>query len=59
MNKFALALMSALFLIGCASTGGGPLSEIAPYDEPTYPALWEPLPEIAPYDESTYKPLTS
>ena len=39
MNKFALALMTALFLIGCTSTGGGPLPEIAPYDESTYKPL--------------------
>lgn len=46
MNKFALALMTALFLVGCASTGGnsGPLPEIAPYDEATY----EPLPSMVP-----------
>lgn len=61
MNKFLLALMTALFLIGCATTGGsgsgGGLPEIAPYDEPTYPPLWEPLPEIAPTSDSTYEPL--
>jgi uncharacterized protein YceK len=47
MNKFLLALMTALFLVGCASTGGsssGALPEIAPYDEPTY----EPLPSMVP-----------
>lgn len=45
MNKFALALMTVLFLVGCASTGGsGPLPEIAPYDSPTY----EPLPSMVP-----------
>lgn len=44
MNKFLLALMMALFLIGCATTGGsgGGLPEIAPYDEATY----EPLPDM-------------
>ncbi|MEE9332070.1 MAG: hypothetical protein V3U89_07550 [Methylophilaceae bacterium] len=46
MNKFLLTLMMALFLVGCATTGGnsGPLPEIAPYDEPTY----EPLPAMVP-----------
>ncbi len=46
MNKFLLALMMALFVVGCASTGGsgGALPEIAPYDEPTY----EPLPDMVP-----------
>ncbi|MFT7228250.1 MAG: hypothetical protein ACI8PW_000835 [Methylophilaceae bacterium] len=44
MNKFALALMTALFLIGCASTGGGTLPEFAPYDAPAY----EPLPSMVP-----------
>lgn len=45
MNKFVLALMTALFLVGCASTGSsGPLPEIAPYDEATY----EPLPAMVP-----------
>jgi hypothetical protein len=45
MNKFLLALMTALFLVGCATVGGsGPLPEIAPYDEPTY----EPLPSMVP-----------
>lgn len=38
MNKFVLALMTALFLVGCASTSG-PLPDIAPYDNPTYEAL--------------------
>jgi hypothetical protein len=61
MNKFLLTLTMALFLVGCATTGGnsGALPEIAPYDEPTYEPLWEPLPEIAPYDEPTYEPLPS
>jgi len=44
MNKFVLALMTALFLVGCATTGGGALPDIAPYDEPTY----EPLPAMVP-----------
>lgn len=46
MNKFLLALMTALFLVGCASMGGnsGPLPDIAPYDEPAY----EPLPSMVP-----------
>jgi len=46
MNKFVLALLTSLFLIGCASTGGsgGGLPEIAPYDQPTY----EPLPATVP-----------
>jgi hypothetical protein len=46
MNKFLLALMMALFLIGCATTGGsgGALPEIAPYDE----APVEPLPDMVP-----------
>lgn len=44
MNKFVIALMTALFLVGCATAGGGPLPEIAPYDEPTY----EPLPAMVP-----------
>ena len=44
MNKFALALMTTLFLVGCASTGSSPLPEIAPYDEPAY----EPLPSMVP-----------
>ena len=46
MNKFLLALITALFLVGCASTGGGggALPDIAPYDEPTY----EPLPSMVP-----------
>lgn len=49
MNKFLIALMTALFLVGCASTGGtagnsAALPEIAPYDEPTY----EPLPAMVP-----------
>jgi len=45
MNKFLLALMTALFLVGCATAGGGgALPEIAPYDEPTY----EPLPDNVP-----------
>ncbi len=40
MNKFLLALMTALFLVGCATAGGGgPLPEIAPYDDPAYEAL--------------------
>ncbi|MGJ8619299.1 MAG: hypothetical protein ACSHWN_03120 [Methylophilaceae bacterium] len=43
MNKFVLALMTALFLVGCASTSG-PLPDIAPYDEPTY----DPLPDMVP-----------
>jgi len=43
MNKFLLALMMAMFLIGCA-TSGGTLPEIAPYDEATY----EPLPDMVP-----------
>lgn len=44
MNKFLLALMMSLFLIGCATSGGssGALPEIAPYDEATY----EPLPDM-------------
>lgn len=44
MNKFLLALMTTLFLVGCASTGGSSaaLPEIAPYDEATY----EPLPDM-------------
>ncbi len=45
MNKFLLALMTTLFLVGCASTGGGgALPEIAPYDE----AAVEPLPDMVP-----------
>ncbi len=46
MNKFLLALMTAFFLVGCASAGGGggALPEIAPYDEPAY----EPLPDMVP-----------
>ena len=46
MYKFLLALMMALFVIGCASTGGSSsaLPEIAPYDEATY----EPLPAMVP-----------
>lgn len=46
MNKFLLALMTTLFLVGCASTGGGggTLPEIAPYDE----AAVEPLPDMVP-----------
>lgn len=49
MTKFLMALMTALFLVGCAATGstgsaGGTLPEIAPYDEPTY----EPLPAMVP-----------
>lgn len=43
MNKFLLALITALFLVGCASTSG-PLPEIAPYDAPAY----EPLPAMVP-----------
>lgn len=43
MNKFVLALLTALFLVGCATTSGS-LPEIAPYDEPTY----EPLPDMVP-----------
>lgn len=43
MNKFLLALMTLLFLVGCASNGRA-LSDIAPYDEPTY----EPLPAMVP-----------
>lgn len=43
MNKFLLALITALFLVGCASTSG-PLPEIAPYDTPAY----EPLPTMVP-----------
>lgn len=43
MNKFILALITALLLVGCASTSG-PLPEIAPYDEPSY----EPLPDMVP-----------
>lgn len=41
MNKFLLALMTALFLVGCATAGGsgGALPEIAAYDDPTYEAL--------------------
>lgn len=43
MNKFLLALIMALFLVGCATTGeGGGLPEIAPYDEVSY----EPLPDM-------------
>jgi len=43
MNKFLLSLMAALFLVGCASSGGSSaaLPEIAPYDDPTYEALPE------------------
>lgn len=46
MNKFLLALTTALLLVGCATTGGnsGPLPEIAPYDAATY----EPLPSMVP-----------
>jgi len=45
MNKFLLALMTTLFLVGCVSTGGGgALPEIAPYDE----AAVEPLPDMVP-----------
>ncbi len=43
MNKFVLALMTALFLVGCASSGGS-LPEVAPYDNPTY----DPLPAMVP-----------
>jgi hypothetical protein len=43
MNKFLLALVTALFFVGCATTSGS-LPEIAPYDEPTY----EPLPDMVP-----------
>ncbi len=59
MNRFLFALMMALFMVGCASTGGGQLPEIAPYDDPFYVPLWEPLPEIAPQNKPTYKPLPS
>lgn len=44
MNKFLLALMMALFVVGCASTGGSALPEIAPYDEASY----DPLPDMVP-----------
>lgn len=46
MNKFLLALMTTLFLVGCASTGGsgGTLPDVAPYDEPAYEALPEMVP---------------
>jgi hypothetical protein len=46
MNKFLLALMTMLFLVGCATTGGsgGALAEIAPYDEATYEALPDMVP---------------
>jgi len=46
MNKFLLALVTAVFLVGCASTGGSSyaLPEIAPYDEPAH----EPLPSMVP-----------
>ncbi len=44
MTKFLLALMTTLFLVGCATTGGGTLPEIAPYDE----AAVEPLPDMVP-----------
>lgn len=46
MNKLFFALLTALFLVGCASTGGtgGNLPEIAPYDEPAV----EPMPDNVP-----------
>jgi uncharacterized protein YceK len=46
MNKFLLALMTMLLLVGCASTGGGggTLPDVAPYDEATY----DPLPAMVP-----------
>jgi len=50
MNKFLLAAIAALFLVGCAgygassSSSSASLPEIAPYDEATY----EPLPEVVP-----------
>ncbi len=46
MNKLLFALMAALFLVGCASTGGssGSLPEIAPYDSPAV----TPLPDNVP-----------
>jgi hypothetical protein len=44
MNKFLLALMTMLFVVGCASTGGGSaegggLPEIAAYDDEAVEAL--------------------
>jgi len=49
MNKFLLALMTMLFVVGCASSGGaasasdnGGLPEIAAYDDDAY----DPLPDM-------------
>lgn len=46
MSKLLIALMTALFLVGCASTGGAGagLPEIAPYDEPAV----TPMPDNVP-----------
>lgn len=46
MNKLLIALMAALFLAGCASTGStsSSLPEIAPYDEPAV----TPMPDNVP-----------
>lgn len=46
MNKFLLALIMMLLLVGCASTGGSnnALPEIAPYDDPTYDSLPDMVP---------------
>jgi len=49
MNKFLLALMTMLFVVGCASSGGaasasdnGGLPDIAAYDDDAY----DPLPDM-------------
>ncbi|MGQ0443055.1 MAG: hypothetical protein ACT4OH_06355 [Methylophilaceae bacterium] len=54
MNKFLLALLTMLFVVGCASSGGtsaaddnGGLPEIAAYEDEAYEALPDDVPADA------------